>query len=99
MHFPSIALLTIAPALALAHFELVYPEPRGEDESGTEYPCGGVTAVSERTMFPLTNAPVMIDDEHTEALVGVTIAMGTCDAWSYHVPSSGQLLHDPAPYP
>lgn len=89
MHLFTLLSATLLAAVASAHFHLVYPAPRGENESGTQYPCGGInTPSTERTMFPLSGAPILIDDEHTEALVSVVLAIGEltmriCDEWRH----------------
>lgn len=71
-------LLFLLTPLASAHFKLVYPAARGFDEDilGT-FPCGGQNTVSSnRTLWPLSNAPIQLDMGHTSAKVQVLLALG-----------------------
>ncbi|GAB7344943.1 hypothetical protein MBLNU457_3376t1 [Dothideomycetes sp. NU457] len=70
-------LATLLP-LVSAHFKLIYPAARGFDEDilGT-FPCGGQNTVSSnRTMFPITGAPIQLLMGHTHTNIEVLIAMG-----------------------
>ncbi|KAL4883922.1 hypothetical protein BJY04DRAFT_183510 [Aspergillus karnatakaensis] len=71
------ALLT---PLASAHFALNYPSPRGSDtETMPEYPCGGLSASSNRTQISLDEPvfPVEIDLGHDQTAVQVLIGLGS----------------------
>ncbi|KAF2404739.1 hypothetical protein EJ06DRAFT_463174, partial [Trichodelitschia bisporula] len=62
----------------LAHFHLVWPPARGFDEDKiVAYPCGGFDSPSStRTPFPLTNAPIQLNMEHTAVKGKVLLATG-----------------------
>ncbi|KAF2453213.1 hypothetical protein BDY21DRAFT_310987 [Lineolata rhizophorae] len=71
-------LLLLAPLLASAHFHITYPGSRGfSEEDIFDYPCGGFPSpMAERVPFPLSGGPIQIDNEHTESLLQVTMALG-----------------------
>jgi len=79
MRFPSAtsaATLAGLVSVASAHFQLQYPLPRGvfveDNEPGF---CDGYTqAVSNRTVFPLSNGVISMNSEHPAWTVGVIIS-------------------------
>lgn len=81
--------LLIAALLPLvsAHFELVYPSPRGFDEDTlTTFPCGGQDTVSSnRTSFPLSGAPIQLNMGHTDAYVQVLLALGNDPGSNFNI--------------
>lgn len=80
-------LLAALLPLVSAHFELVYPVPRGFDEDilGT-FPCGGQNTVSSnRTSFPLSGAPIQLYMGHTEAHVEVLLALGNDPGSNFNI--------------
>jgi len=66
-------------SLATAHFQILYPVPRGSDNEDTmgNFPCGGLDTVSStRTPFPITNAPIQLHFGHTQTEIEVLLAIG-----------------------
>lgn len=105
-------LLSAILPLASAHFQLVYPSPRGfnEDTLGT-FPCGGQDTVSSnRTSWPITGGPIQLEMGHTSSKVQVLLALGNDATSNFNitlVPTfqeegpekfciSGQAVHIPA---
>jgi len=76
MRFISVVLAATFAAVANAHFQLQYPLPRGpfvEDSEPTF--CDGYTdAVSNRTVFPISNGVINLNSEHTTWTAGVIIS-------------------------
>ncbi|KZP04550.1 hypothetical protein FIBSPDRAFT_722752 [Athelia psychrophila] len=72
----SAATLAGLVSVVSAHFQLQYPLPRGvfvEDDEPTF--CDGYTqAVSNRTVFPLSNGVISMNSEHPAWTVGVIIS-------------------------
>ncbi|KAH0268964.1 hypothetical protein KCU91_g9041, partial [Aureobasidium melanogenum] len=73
--------------LASAHFKLIYPAARGFDEDLlVQFPCGGQNTVSSnRTMFPITGAPIQLLMGHTAAKVQVLMALGNDPGINYDI--------------
>ncbi|KAH0361961.1 hypothetical protein KCU65_g8380, partial [Aureobasidium melanogenum] len=73
--------------LASAHFKLIYPAARGFDEDLlVQFPCGGQNTVSSnRTMFPITGAPIQLLMGHTSAKVQVLMALGNDPGINYNI--------------
>lgn len=80
MHFLTLQTLALSlfPLLITAHFELIFPAPRGDDdENQATYPCGGHDTISnERTEFPLAGGPIQLRMGHDQSEVQVNIALG-----------------------
>ncbi|KAF2149529.1 hypothetical protein K461DRAFT_281909 [Myriangium duriaei CBS 260.36] len=75
----SFALLSCIVPLASAHWKITYPQQRQFDneETMTQFPCGGINSVStNRTMFPINGAPIQIVSEHTSYNIEVLLAIG-----------------------
>ncbi|KAF7982066.1 hypothetical protein HWV62_30358 [Athelia sp. TMB] len=76
MRFTSAATLAGLVSLASAHFQMQYPAPRGvfvEDDEPTF--CDGYTqAVSNRTVFPISNGVISMNSEHPSWTVGVIVS-------------------------
>ncbi|KAJ7630708.1 hypothetical protein FB45DRAFT_916328 [Roridomyces roridus] len=62
-------------ALANAHFQMMFPPPRGpfveDDEPNV---CDGYSKVVNRTVFPLTGGFYTLNSEHASWVVGVTLS-------------------------
>ncbi|KAG6334926.1 hypothetical protein ID866_4168 [Astraeus odoratus] len=75
MYLTTVVTLALAAATK-AHFQLQYPIPRGpfvEDSEPTF--CDGYTnAVSNRTVFPLTNGLINLNSEHPQWTAGVIVS-------------------------
>ena len=71
-------LFALLPGLTAAHFQLLSPPARGYDEDTlTQYPCGGQNSVSNnRTKFPISDAAIQLNMEHDRAAVQVVLALG-----------------------
>lgn len=68
---------SLLPHLTSAHFQLISPASRGDDdENQATYPCGGHDTISERTEFPLAGGPIQLRMGHDQSEVQVNIAMG-----------------------
>jgi len=77
--YSKFTLLTLLPAFASAHFQILWPVARGFDEQGTvNGPCGGFNDAGSkgRTLWPITGGPIQLNMEHTEARTQVNIALG-----------------------
>lgn len=78
MHLTALLPLLLPLPLSLAHFQLLFPPPRGytEDTLST-YPCGGQNTPSpSRVPFPLHGGPIQLNMEHDRANVQVVLAPG-----------------------
>ncbi|KAL7267739.1 hypothetical protein RUND412_009658 [Rhizina undulata] len=66
------------PLLASAHFTILYPTPRGRDESTmSDSPCGNFnTPSSRRTQWPLTGGQLELSTEHAASDMAVYMAIG-----------------------
>ncbi|KAG6371645.1 hypothetical protein JVT61DRAFT_9359 [Boletus reticuloceps] len=76
MRLISVALTAAFATFANAHFQLQFPLPRGPFVQNSEPTfCDGYTnAVSNRTVFPLSNGVIDLDSEHPTWTVGVIIS-------------------------
>ncbi|KAF8845410.1 hypothetical protein BDN67DRAFT_919949 [Paxillus ammoniavirescens] len=76
MRFTAIAFAVVFATIADAHFQLQYPSPRGvfvEDQEPTF--CDGYNnAVTNRTVFPLSNGVINLNSEHPTWTVGVVVS-------------------------
>ncbi|KAH8805875.1 hypothetical protein F5884DRAFT_638860, partial [Xylogone sp. PMI_703] len=76
-------LSTFLPALTLAHFEIKYPEWRGDSfQTGASqyiYPCANVnqTSLTNRTLWPLSGGSLNLDLHHPWTYVMVNLGLGT----------------------
>jgi nascent polypeptide-associated complex subunit beta len=71
-----ITLLTL-PLLVSAHFELLFPTPRGDDDAEqATFPCGGYEQTQNRTPVALTSIPLSMNLGHTESIISVFLAIG-----------------------
>ncbi|CAI7650660.1 unnamed protein product [Penicillium glandicola] len=79
MKFSLLAFTAIVP-LAAAHFKLMYPTSRGFDEDTmTNFPCGGMGQSSNRTKLPLSGGsfPVALEMHHSQTAVEILLALGS----------------------
>ncbi|KAK5009909.1 hypothetical protein LTR28_012793 [Elasticomyces elasticus] len=80
MHTSSSLLPLLLPLLPLAsaHFNLVYPVVRGfNEDTSSNFPCGGQNTPSpNRTLWPLSGAPIQLYMGHTASKVQVLLALG-----------------------
>ncbi|KAH0838591.1 hypothetical protein J3R83DRAFT_6912 [Lanmaoa asiatica] len=76
MRLISVVLTAAFAAVANAHFQLQYPLPRGPFVQDSEPTfCDGYTnAVSNRTVFPISNAVINLNSEHPTWTAGVIIS-------------------------
>jgi hypothetical protein len=78
MKFTLLACMAIVP-LAAAHFKLMYPTSRGfNEDTMTNFPCGGMGQSSDRTKLPLSGGsfPVALEMHHATTAVEVLLALG-----------------------
>ncbi|KAH7883902.1 hypothetical protein F5I97DRAFT_1794099, partial [Phlebopus sp. FC_14] len=63
-------------SIANAHFQLQYPAPRGEfvEDQEPTFCDGYNNAVSNRTVFPLTNGVINLNSEHPTWTAGVIVS-------------------------
>ncbi|KAI0343899.1 hypothetical protein BDW22DRAFT_1355118 [Trametopsis cervina] len=73
---PQVTFLLIFPALALAHFQLQFPPPRGPFVASNEpnYCDGYVSTTDNRTNFPLDGGFYSLHSGHPSWTFGVQIA-------------------------
>jgi hypothetical protein len=58
---------TVLATFALAHFDVIYPEPREENEELEEVaPCGGGVLSAERNLVPLNGTRIGVISYHRE---------------------------------
>jgi len=63
-----------------------WPPGRGFDEDKiVNFPCGGFDTITTRTPFPLSNAPIQLDMEHTEVKGQVLLALGNNPGVNYSI--------------
>ncbi|TKX21401.1 hypothetical protein C1H76_6475 [Elsinoe australis] len=73
------AILAGLVPLAAAHWEMTYPQQRqlGNEDNMPQFPCGGAnTVTANRTMFPISGAPIQLNMGHTQYNVEVLLALG-----------------------
>ncbi|EHY57377.1 hypothetical protein ABEF92_006991 [Exophiala dermatitidis] len=71
-----VALLSL-PLLVSAHFHILYPTPRSdEDESEGKFPCGGFAISDNRTVVSSSAFPVALEMGHDRAVVQMLLALG-----------------------
>ena len=78
MHFPAV-LFALLPAVVSAHFELKYPEGRGDNDATQDRsPCGGLdTPSTTRTRWPITGgSQLSFEAGHAEANTAVYLGLG-----------------------
>jgi hypothetical protein len=67
-------ILALVASFALAHFEVVYPEGRAENEEFEEVaPCGG-GVLGERNFVPITGSRIGVEAFHKEAIFDFKIS-------------------------
>ncbi|KAF9243798.1 hypothetical protein BU15DRAFT_59655 [Melanogaster broomeanus] len=76
MRFTAITLIAVFATAANAHFQLQYPLPRGVfvEDSEPDFCDGYNDAVSNRTIFPLSNGVINLNSEHPTWTVGVLVS-------------------------
>ncbi|PLB49256.1 GPI anchored protein [Aspergillus steynii IBT 23096] len=90
MQLSLLTFASLAPLVA-AHFKLNYPESRGVNEDKmTQFPCGGLSASSDRTKVALSNdgsayLPVAITLGHSQTAVEVLLSLGDDPGENYNV--------------
>ncbi|KAL5351804.1 hypothetical protein ACLOAV_003665 [Pseudogymnoascus australis] len=80
----SLILLPALASLATAHFDLVFPEWRGDsfadDASQWIYPCANITQEnSNRTLWPLDGGSVNIHMHHPWTYYAINLGIGTVE--------------------
>lgn len=81
-------LFTLLPLLTSAHFELHFPQSRGDnDDTQSNFPCGGLGTSNERTLVGLDGFPVSMELGHTENLLQILLGIGNDvgDAFNYEL--------------
>lgn len=103
----TIALASILPLQALAHFSLEYPPWRADSLSGTNetisqwaYPCANIqpmqNASQSRTPWPLTGGSLKLDLHHPWSYLFVNLGFGA-EVTNFNVslnPDGGALLNE-----
>ena len=73
---PLLALLAM-PLLATAHFHMLFPTPRSEeDDSEGTGPCGGFPVSAERTQVSIQSFPVALEMGHDRTVIQMLLALG-----------------------
>ncbi|RMY79218.1 hypothetical protein D0863_00171 [Hortaea werneckii] len=66
--------------LAKAHFDITYPATRGDSflppASQWLYPCAGINATTNRTMWPTTGGSLVLDLHHPFTYIWVNLGLG-----------------------
>jgi hypothetical protein len=69
--------LLALPLLAAAHFHMVFPTPRSdEDETEGTGPCGGFPVSSTRTKVSMDAFPVALEMGHDRSVIQMLLALG-----------------------
>lgn len=85
-------ILILPPALlaslTAAHFTINYPPSRGTNEkTQSEFPCGGFSKPSSRTMISLSSPrfPISVDLGHDQTAVRFLLAVGSAPGTNYNI--------------
>ena len=66
--------------LATAHFDITYPATRGDSFLPPAlqwlYPCAGINATTNRTMWPTTGGSLVLDLHHPFTYIWVNLGLG-----------------------
>ncbi len=78
--------LLALPLLTSAHFHMLFPTPRSdEDETEGTGPCGGFPVSSERTAVSMTSFPVALEMGHDRSVVQMLLALGNDPGNNFNV--------------
>ncbi|EXJ80210.1 hypothetical protein A1O1_08352 [Capronia coronata CBS 617.96] len=71
-----VALLSL-PLLVSAHFHILYPTPRSNDEEDEpKFPCGGFAVSQNRTVVSSSAIPIALQMGHDRSVVQMLLALG-----------------------
>lgn len=76
MHSHRMLALTILPLLVNAHFHVLFPRPRSDDESTSTGPCGGFPVSDSRTQVSVRSFPVALEMGHDRSVIQMILALG-----------------------
>lgn len=81
-----LSLLTFGLGVS-AHFDLLYPRARGNNEDKlSTFPCGGFSDVgSNRTLVPLSDIAIAIEQGHDQSYVQVLLAIGNDPGSNFNI--------------
>jgi hypothetical protein len=82
----SLLSLLALPLLASAHFHMLYPSPRSDDDD-TEptFPCGGFPVSDNRTTVSSTGFPLALEMGHDRTVVQVLLGIGNDVGDSFNI--------------
>ena len=65
------------PLIVSAHFHMLYPSPRSdEDDSEATFPCGGFALSKNRTQLSTVAFPLALEMGHDRSVIQVLLAVG-----------------------
>ncbi|KAI6798136.1 hypothetical protein KC363_g716 [Hortaea werneckii] len=80
MKYLAICSSILLAQLAKAHFDITYPATRGDSflppASQWLYPCAGINATTNRTMWPTTGGSLVLDLHHPFTYIWVNLGLG-----------------------
>lgn len=73
----SLLALLALPLLVSAHFHMLYPTPRSDDDdTEPKFPCGGFPVSDNRTTVSSTAFPLALEMGHDRTVVQVLLGLG-----------------------